>query len=327
MRAFNVALAGAGAILAFSDPAGAQDQDLFIKGRITDAVTGEALAKATVDLFDETDTANTHYTTCDIKGAYSIEAYSWDSSYYVVSFNAPGHVTRRAVIDLTGMNTQVDLEIAWEISMDVALTPEESGKADPAADDLLGFALFDNGAKTIRWRSSPAKERFPIRKFRSERIRSAEEKIGELYDKDGTLLSGVVHDQWTDRAIEGVAVIVTSVGGYHERVISDRFGYYGIVLPYDRVFTIRFAKEDLVNKSIEFNNSGILEEDRITGFRANVDMRLFKPIAGEDFKFLDEPMGKASYDPETRNIAWDMDYTHAMQEKLQAILEKHPKGR
>src|SRR5689334_6661015 len=112
MKNLFAGVAGLSAVLAFSNTAEAQDQDLYIQGVLTDAVTGAQLAHATVDVFNEADTSFTYISTADLKGKYSVELYSWDSSYYVVSFNATGYVTRRAVIDLTGMNAELDAETA-----------------------------------------------------------------------------------------------------------------------------------------------------------------------------------------------------------------------
>lgn len=244
-------------LLAFS--AVAQDQDLFVEGKLTDAATGAPLSTGTIDVFNEVDTGFAYGTDCGLDGAYRIDMYVWDSSYYVISFNAPGHVTRRAVIDLTGLNVELDADMAWTITMNVALSPDEGKATDAKADDLLGFAQFDNKDKTIRWSGAGAKEKYPVKRTRLARLPSASEKINELYDKEGSLVSGTVRDHWSDAPVAGVSVDVSTEGGYNEKTSTDQYGVYGVILPYDRVYDMRFEKEGWVTKRVEFNNKNIPE--------------------------------------------------------------------
>lgn len=306
----------------------AQDQDILVKGVLTDAVTGRPLM-GSVDAFDEleADSTMSSSTYCALDGSFELALYSYDSSYRVVSFQADGHVTRRAVLDMTPMNVALDQDIAWTITMNVALKPIVPGVEDPAADDLLGLAVFDNGLKTIRWTTAEAREKFPVERMRLRRLVTAENTMDSLEAQHGTTVAGIVEDHWSGKPIEGVAVIVTSPDGYREILATDEFGVYGITLPYDRVYRLRFAKVGLIGKVVELDNRDIPAKERERGHRMQVDMRLFKELKGEDLSFLDEPIGRARYDSATNSLKWDMDLTRSVQQRLQQVLDRHPKGK
>ncbi|HEY0978344.1 MAG TPA: hypothetical protein VGE21_12805 [Flavobacteriales bacterium] len=303
----------------------AQDWDLYIQGTVIDARTQAPIAYAQADVFDEFDTSSDKYSMADGHGAFSVGLYTWDSSYYVLEFSAEGYVTRRAVIDVTGVDPELDADMAWRIDMNVPL--QASAYSDARTDTLLGYCTYEQAGRTLRWSSAAARKAFPVERYHEPRIAAHAALMDSLDAAEGTVLMGNVNDQWDQRPLEGVWVSIIGNDGTERHVLTDIYGFYAVVLPYDDRYTIRFGRQDRVTKTVVVDNSGIPDEARVNGFRAQVDIRLFAPLTGEDLAFLEEPIGRAQYDPLSGTLAWDIALTSSIMQRLDAILLRHASGR
>lgn len=313
------------ALMASSSAALAQDQDLIIHGKLTDATTGAPLI-GEVDVDDIMGTTGGGIGQSGTDGEFGVELYSYDSSYYLFHFTAPGHLERRAVIDLTELDASLPLDVAWEITMNVALRPD-AGDGARSDDELLGVAVFDNADRTIRWTTKEAQRQFTIERKRIARLPGATGLLDTLFDQGGLIVAGMVRDHWTEKPMANVSITITDSLGRPQVLTTNAAGVYGTSLSYDQVYTLRFSMDGQVAKTVLMDTRGVPADKRETGYRAQVDMRLFKAIPGEDLSFLEVPIGRARYDAVQNNFTWDMDYTAPIQERLKAIFDRHPNGR
>lgn len=305
-------------------PCVAQDQDMFLHGTMRDVRTGEVL-RGSLQILDRTDPGWSGHSETNADGSFDMQLYSYFSSYYVVSFTAADHRTRQAAFDMTAPDRPLGAGEAWEIDMDVMLFPTDTA-ADSMANAPVGVVTYDPEQKTLRWTAAGPHATVTVKRTQRKELNSASAMMAPLWRKDGVILAGKVVDHWTERPIKGVEVIVTGADGRSQRVTTNEFGLYGLVLPCDRPVRITYTKKGLVSKMVEVDATGIPAGERGQGFRVQVDMRLFAPLQGEDLSFLEEPIGKARYEIASDQLRWDMDYTVARWDRLKPILDRHPMG-
>lgn len=117
--------------------------------------------------------------------------------------------------------------------------------------------------------------------------------------------------------LSNVRVEVRQTGEVYQSYTTLSPGKYQFSLPLDPVYEIHFIKEGYVTKSVEFDTRGIPASDKLGGFRSNMDMTLFEPKKGGDYRVLMQPIGKAAFIPMENSIAFDFDYTARRMELLE----------
>ncbi len=303
----------------------AQDWDLYVRGVITDELTGEPIHDAGVEVWDQYDADYDGEVHPGVRGDYEVQLYTGGN--YVIEFTAPGHVTRQAVVDASNVGREVTGAIAWRITMNVKLKPAKAATEQDPGSQLLGQCVYSRESKDLRWTTAEARKSFPIERYDEQRIAAHEAIVDSVYATEGGMIDGEVKDHWTGAPIGGAHVHVAAADGYTLDLDTDELGYYAFTLPYDRIYTLTYSKPGLVSKAVELDMNHVPEEEQKRSFRTVVDIRLFAEIPGEDFSFLNEPVGRAKWDPTAGNMAWDMEYIRPRLEKIEAILERHPPGR
>ncbi|HRN42715.1 MAG TPA: hypothetical protein PK649_11670, partial [Vicingus sp.] len=134
-------------------------------------------------------------------------------------------------------------------------------------------------------------------------------------------IAGIVTDYFTTKPIEGTSVKVTENGNYIHNVVCNGKGEYQMFVDFEKEYIILFEKAGYVNKKIIVNLKGVPPDKRTKVNDLIVEMTLFKQDKNLDVAFLDQPIGRAGYIPQTNEIDWNMGYTAPIQQKLTQVLE------
>lgn len=145
----------------------------------------------------------------------------------------------------------------------------------------------------------------------------------DLAAQDGILdIHGSVKNEASRKNMEGVQVKVAQDGKEYDTITTAANGRYGFSLPLGHKYMFTVSANGMVFKKIEINTKGIPPEDMAGGFKLNMDMTLFDMIEGFDMKIMEEPLGKASFDPIRNSVEFDYDYTGQMQQKISNELKR-----
>lgn len=296
----------------------AQLEKLFIEGRMIDGQSGVVLHDAELSVIDSLDREFSFRARAGVRGEFSAALYS--GAHYALRFTAPGYQDRCAVIDLKADRDWPDVSQVWTITMDVPMQPAAANGGAPAACDWR--CTFKGRTSTLEWREDDARRMFPV--VKAPNTRNAEELELSYHRADNRqlLVKGYVKDMRDDRPLDHVEVRFTAEGRTDTVITTDTKGYYELERDYDLPFRIAYSAADKVTKIVEVDPRTVPEKERKQGFVVWVDITLFAPIPDADLGFLSEPIGRAAYDPKSRTINWDMQYSLPLMERLNAILEK-----
>ncbi|MDA0714380.1 MAG: hypothetical protein O3B83_03855, partial [Bacteroidetes bacterium] len=140
------------------------------------------------------------------------------------------------------------------------------------------------------------------------------------------LIYGNVKDHFSRKKLEGVVVKVSQNGKSFDSQTITSSGKYEFFLPLNQLYSISFEKPGYVSKFFEVNAKNIPSEDLRGGFSMPADVSLFETMEGVDFSILNDPIGKASYQPERGGMEWDMDYTNGMLNELARLMREVEKA-
>ncbi len=306
-------------------PARAQDWDVYVDGTIVDSGTGGPIPFAQIKLIHVLDTVFNGGSVADEKGGYEVVFYSgWsvDDALYKLEFSAEGYGSRQAVLDLRGVDKGKTNDLVWRITVDVRLEADSGS----TLGQLVGICEWDARIRNIACRSPEGATQFVVKKQAEKSFDVHAALLSTLWGIPGLLLDGVVKEHWSGKVLEGSVIRVETLGGApypRGEVKTDKYGYYALVLPFDGDYIVHYSRNGMVGKSVRIITSGITEEARMDGFRAVVDIRLFKPIANADLDFLKEPLGVMSFDPTEVAMKWDMDISGPLLRRLDSVLEPY----
>ena len=139
---------------------------------------------------------------------------------------------------------------------------------------------------------------------------------GELY------VFGVVKDYNSGEKLENITITVTAGGEQIDQITTKGNGKYEFFLPLGKLYIIRYNRDDLVAKKVQLDSREIPEQDAMAGFSMNIEMTLFENMEGLDTSLLDEPIGKAKFDPEKSTMEFDFEYTRQIQSKIKDMMKK-----
>lgn len=128
---------------------------------------------------------------------------------------------------------------------------------------------------------------------------------------------GVVRAYEANVPLQG-AIVRVSVGTLPLVTMQcDSIGRYEVVLDVGRTYQLSYEAPGHVSKNVQVDLTTTPKDDG--GYGMSVDVRLFPPVPGVDVSFLVDPIGKAAYDSTSQNIAWDMDYTAPLMQRLNTL--------
>jgi hypothetical protein len=133
-------------------------------------------------------------------------------------------------------------------------------------------------------------------------------------------ISGEISEYFSNKIMQGVSIKLLEGGSYVHNVVSDEKGKYSLELAFDKEYTVLYEKAGFVAKKILVNTKSVSKKERNSLSNLLVDMTLFKEDKELAVAFLDQPIGKAQYDSNTKEIDWDMKYTGPIAGRLNGVL-------
>ncbi|MBL7941276.1 MAG: hypothetical protein JNM00_00825, partial [Flavobacteriales bacterium] len=133
---------------------------------------------------------------------------------------------------------------------------------------------------------------------------------------------GQVKDRDTDKKLESVEVVVLKDGSPFDSYMVEGSGRYEFYVPLGSIYDVKFIKAGYISKFVRLDTKSIPDEDRAGGFSLVVDMGLFLEVPGFNLNILNEPIGKASFNPIKNAMDWDYDHTDRMQAKIDAEFKR-----
>ena len=135
-------------------------------------------------------------------------------------------------------------------------------------------------------------------------------------------IQGNIRDTDSMKKLETVQITVMQNGTQFDQFTTSGSGKYSLELPLGHDYIISFAKDDYIAKKIQIKTKNIPEEDMKGGFQLAMDMSLFQNVEGFDTSILDNPIGKAGFDPQKNSINFDFGYTAKIQEEIDAEFDR-----
>ncbi len=144
-----------------------------------------------------------------------------------------------------------------------------------------------------------------------------------LAQVDNVYVYGTVKDYVSSKKLDGVTVTVFKNGGKLAEVITSASGKYEFNLDYGSEYKLVYSKTGVVSKNITIDTRNIPEEERVGGHGMNVEMTLFSELPGIDFSVLQQPIGKAHFDPTTKEVTWDLVYTEQIKAEITRLMKEY----
>jgi hypothetical protein len=139
---------------------------------------------------------------------------------------------------------------------------------------------------------------------------------------DTYTIEGQVKDKSSLKKLEAAQVRVLQNGAEYDVYDCGGSGRFKFDLPLGYVYDIVCSRTEYVTKSIRIDTKNIPLEDREGGFISQTDFFLFKYIEGFNMDIMKDPVGKASFDPQKNDVAWDEDYIARQNSKIEAEFKR-----
>ena len=140
---------------------------------------------------------------------------------------------------------------------------------------------------------------------------------------DNVYVYGTVKDYVSSKKLDGITVTVFKNGGKLTEVVTNASGKYEFNLDYGSDYKLVYSRAGMVSKNISIDTKNIPEEERVGGHGMNVEMTLFTELPGIDFTVLQQPIGKAKFDPTTKEVTWDLQYTEQVRAEIQRLMKEY----
>ncbi len=140
---------------------------------------------------------------------------------------------------------------------------------------------------------------------------------------DNVYVYGTVKDYISAKKLDGVVVSVYKNGAKLAETTTNASGKYEFNLDYGSDYKIVYGKGGMVAKNITIDTRNIPEEERVGGHGMNVEMTLFNELPGMDFSVLQQPIGKAKFDPATNEVTWDLQYTEQIRSEIARLMKEY----
>ncbi len=135
-------------------------------------------------------------------------------------------------------------------------------------------------------------------------------------------VEGIVREATTRMPMRGAVVRMERTGLPVEVCTTRIDGHYRFELKAGQRGVISFACKDRLTRRLVFDASAVPRE-WTDALAANVDVRLFPPMAGVDPALLNAPIGMASWSDAEENMVWDVDRSDTLITRWNALLEEH----
>ncbi|MBK9273306.1 MAG: hypothetical protein IPM49_02045 [Flavobacteriales bacterium] len=146
---------------------------------------------------------------------------------------------------------------------------------------------------------------------------------GALAQVDNVYVYGTVKDYTSAKKMDGVVVSVFKNGAKLTETTTNASGKYEFNLDYGADYKIVYSKTGIVSKNITIDTRNIPEEERVGGHGMNIEMTLFQELPGIDFTVLNQPIGKAKFDPTSSEVTWDLQYTEQIRSEIARLMKEY----
>ncbi len=138
---------------------------------------------------------------------------------------------------------------------------------------------------------------------------------------------GAVRTLLTDDTLKNVSITAMAMNDTvpiaHGRMLPN--GGYELILDRSMDYRIQYNSPDHVSKIIEIGSAKAAGNIPEGGYGMQIDIDLPKAFGGMDLSFLEEPAGRAIFDPLMGALIWDTRYSASVQERQAAMLEEYRK--
>lgn len=138
--------------------------------------------------------------------------------------------------------------------------------------------------------------------------------------QEKVLIYGHVRDLVDESPLTDATITIDRSDGKQRTMVVDEDANYEVELGYDSVYDIRITAPEKITKRFVVDLRNVPASEQEGGHGMKVDMSLFSPVAGKDYTFLSEPMGRARYQEADSNIVWDTAYTAQMRKQLDEVV-------
>lgn len=145
------------------------------------------------------------------------------------------------------------------------------------------------------------------------------------YAQDDLNLHGVIADAMTSAKIEGVKITVMKDGANYESYTTRANGKYEFYLDCGASYKLVFHKDGFVDRSILIDSRNVPEEAIGAGIIMPTDMSMYEiteAMKDMDMSVFEEPIGKASYNPEEQDLSWDFGHTTKVKADIFAFIRE-----
>jgi hypothetical protein len=141
--------------------------------------------------------------------------------------------------------------------------------------------------------------------------------------QDMVYIFGTVKDYFSSKKLDNVTVSVYKNGALLTEVRANASGKYELNLDYGADYKLVYSRPGMVSKIIAMDTRNVPEEDRLGGHGFNLEMTLFNDIPDVDFSILQQPIGKAKYDPAKGEVTWDLAYTEQIRNEINRLMKEY----
>jgi hypothetical protein len=128
-----------------------------------------------------------------------------------------------------------------------------------------------------------------------------------------------------DEPIAGVKILIKKDGMLLITLASDSVGEYKHEIQLENaMYSIRYKKDGFVTKWVTVDTRDVdLTDLKDKGFTLDTDISLFEKVEHIDLSFMETtPIGEAHFNPKTRKMDWDMDYTEKQMKRIEKTHKK-----
>ncbi len=143
-----------------------------------------------------------------------------------------------------------------------------------------------------------------------------------IKEGEGILIQGKMYAIKKDQTSIGVGnrtLLILQDGKKYKKLKTKKDGSFSFELGYDIEWTIIWKRKWRYSKSIIMDSRNITEEDKVGGFRSQIDVSFPESMSKKNKYILrTRPIGKAKYSYATNSIEFDFKYT----DRIKSMLDK-----
>jgi hypothetical protein len=136
-------------------------------------------------------------------------------------------------------------------------------------------------------------------------------------------LSGQVFGETTGDPIKGAMVLVKRDGHSQDLVVTRSDGRYSIQLERGSEYEVTYTANGQVAKRVLVSTKGAPAHLDVPFLTMDVDISLFPPLKNLSAALFDQPLGKAQYSSQVKNMVWDEKYGKEMRNRIRIFMTKY----